>query len=101
MAVNAPASGAWRPGDDPGGRRFATLFTAEPLVLELGGTLSPVEVAYQTWGEPDSGGANAVLVAHALTGDSHAAGPAGPGHRQPGWWDAMIGPGRGIDTERW
>ncbi|MGH9001123.1 MAG: homoserine O-acetyltransferase MetX, partial [Acidimicrobiia bacterium] len=73
-------------------------------------TLSPVEVAYQTWGEPYGGGANAVLVAHALTGDSHAAGsagpghaagPAGPGHQQPGWWDAMIGPGRGIDTDRW
>jgi homoserine O-acetyltransferase len=39
-------------------------------------------------------------VLHALTGDSHAAGPAGPGHRHAGWWDEIIGPGRAIDTDR-
>lgn len=38
---------------------------------------------------------------HALTGDSHLAGPAGPGHPAPGWWDALTGPGRPLDTERW
>ena len=69
--------------------------------MELGGTLSPVVVAYETWGEPDRARDNAVLVAHALTGDSHAAGPAGPGHRFPGWWDHSIGPGKDIDTNRW
>ncbi len=96
-----PATGAWRPGDEPGGRRFVTLFAAPPLALEAGGTLSPVEVAYETWGELNHDRSNAVLVLHALTGDSHAAGPAGSGHRYPGWWDAMIGPGKGIDTDRW
>ena len=96
-----PATGAWRPGDPPGHRRFVTLFEDEPLRLELGGTLSPVAVAYETWGELDRSRSNAVLIAHALTGDSHAAGPAGPGHRYPGWWDHSIGPGKDIDTNRW
>jgi homoserine O-acetyltransferase len=78
-----------------------TLFEDGPLELELGGTLSPVVVAYETWGELDRSKRNAVLIAHALTGDSHAAGPSGPGHRFPGWWDHSIGPGKDIDTNRW
>jgi homoserine O-acetyltransferase/O-succinyltransferase len=98
--VTPPVSGAWRPGDPSGRRRFVTVFTDEPLRLELGGELSPIEVAYETWGELDDTGSNAVLVAHALTGDSHAAGPPGPGHLYQGWWDGVIGPGKGIDTER-
>nr|WP_049806981.1 homoserine O-acetyltransferase [Pseudofrankia inefficax] len=98
-----PASAAWRPGVDPaGGRRFVVL--DRPVELELGGTLPAVTVAYETWGRArrDATGriANAVLVAHALSGDSHAAGPAGPGHPTAGWWDALIGPGRPIDTDR-
>ncbi len=96
-----PATGAWRPGDPPGHRQFVTLFEDEPLRLELGGTLSPVVVAYETWGELDRARSNGVLIAHALTGDSHAAGPAGPGHRFPGWWDHSIGPGKDIDTDEW
>jgi homoserine O-acetyltransferase/O-succinyltransferase len=98
--VTPPVSGAWRPGDPPGRRRLVTVFTDAPLRLELGGELSPIEVAYETWGELDDTGSNAVLVAHALTGDSHAAGPPGPGHLYQGWWDGVIGPGKGIDTER-
>ncbi len=98
-----PATGAWRPGDPPGRRQFVTLFAdaTRPLRLEFGATLSPVAVAYETWGELDRARGNAVLIAHALTGDSHAAGPAGPGHRYPGWWDHSIGPGKDIDTNRW
>jgi homoserine O-acetyltransferase len=84
-----------------GHRQFVTLFEDEQLQLELGGSLSPVVVAYETWGELDRARSNAVLVAHALTGDSHAAGPAGPGHLYPGWWDHSIGPGKDIDTKRW
>ena len=84
---------------------FAELFAHRPLGLELGGTLGgpggPITVAYETWGTLARAADNAVLVLHALTGDSHAAGPAGPGHRAPGWWDPMIGPGRPIDTDRW
>jgi homoserine O-acetyltransferase len=63
--------------------------------------LPAVRVAYETWGELSPRGDNAVLVLHALTGDSHVRGPAGPGHPTPGWWDALVGPGRAQDTDRW
>ncbi|MCC5952859.1 MAG: homoserine O-acetyltransferase [Acidimicrobiia bacterium] len=96
-----PVSGAWQPGDEPGGRRFATVVADRALQLEGGDSLATVTVAYETWGTLDADGANAVLVCHALTGDSHAAGPAGAGHPTPGWWDDLIGPGRAIDTDRW
>jgi homoserine O-acetyltransferase/O-succinyltransferase len=95
------ASGAWRPGDEPGGRRFVSVFDDRPHALEAGGRLEGVQVAYETWGELAPDRSNAVLVVHALTGDSHAAGPAGPGHPQPGWWDPLIGPGAALDTSRY
>src|ERR1700677_3965597 len=66
-----------------------------------GASLSGVTVAYETWCELDPTAANGVLVLHALTGDSHAAGPAGDGHPPPGWWDPLIGPGAPLDTERY
>jgi len=99
----APHPGVWEPGDDPGGRRFARLLGdgTPGLGLEGGGHLPGVTVAYETWGELDPGRDNGVLVLHALTGDSHAAGPAGPGHALAGWWDGMIGPGAPIDTDRY
>lgn len=92
-------TGAWMPGDDSGRRRFATFDNG--VRLEAGGRLAPAQVAYETWGALDDRAANAVLVLHALTGDSHAAGPAGPGHVQAGWWDGVVGPGLAIDTDRW
>lgn len=58
-------------------------------------------MAFETWGRLAPDGSNAVLVLHALTGDSHAAGPAGPGHPTAGWWDGLIGPGLALDTDRW
>ncbi len=70
-------------------------------MLEAGGRLADITVAYETWGELDETRGNTLLVLHALTGDSHAAGPAGPGHPQPGWWSAVIGPGLAIDTNRY
>ncbi|HEY7104918.1 MAG TPA: homoserine O-acetyltransferase [Acidimicrobiia bacterium] len=93
-----PVTGAWRPGDEPGRRQFAIV--GGELPLEAGDSLPSLTVAYETWGTLAPDGANAVLVLHALTGDSHAAGPAAPGHRHPGWWDGMIGPGAPIDTDR-
>lgn len=63
-----------------------------PLDLELGGRLDAVTVAYRTWGQLNDQGSNAVLVLHALTGDSQSAGPGG-------WWSPLIGPGRAIDTD--
>ncbi|MFD5038531.1 homoserine O-acetyltransferase [Streptomyces sp. NPDC058377] len=94
-----PASGGRRKGDPPGRRSWVEL--GEPLGLESGATLPGVRLAYETWGRRAPDGSNAVLVLHALTGDSHAAGPAGPGHPSAGWWDALIGPGRALDTDRW
>jgi homoserine O-acetyltransferase/O-succinyltransferase len=63
--------------------------------------LPAVRVAYETWGTLSPARDNAVLVLHALTGDSHLTGPAGPAHPAPGWWGAMVGPGRPLDTDRW
>jgi len=88
-------TGAWREGDPPGARLFAEV---GDIALDSGETLPDVRLAYETWGTFD--GSNAVLVLHALTGDSHVAGPAGPGHVTPGWWDGLVGPGRPVDTDR-
>ncbi|MFE4648642.1 homoserine O-acetyltransferase [Streptomyces sp. NPDC056707] len=94
-----PATGGWQEGDPPGRRSWVTL--RRPTALESGGSLPGVRLAYETWGSLAADGANAVLVLHALTGDSHVAGPAGPGHPTTGWWDALIGPGGALDTDRW
>jgi homoserine O-acetyltransferase len=93
-----PASAAWRPGDPVGRRQFCDI---GPLSLEAGGLLPDVRIAYETWGTLAPSGDNAVLVLHALTGDSHVTGDAGPGHPTAGWWDSLVGPGRPIDTNRW
>ena len=73
----------------------------EPMKLESGVTLGPITIAYETYGNlaPDKG--NVVLVAHALTGDAHAAGYYSDADAKPGWWDIMIGPGKGIDTDKY
>ncbi|MFJ9732634.1 homoserine O-acetyltransferase [Streptomyces sp. NPDC101171] len=94
-----PASGAWREGDPPGRRQWYERDT--PIPLEVGGELPGVRLAFETWGRPAPDRSNAVLVLHALTGDSHVVGPAEPGHPTPGWWDGLIGPGRALDTDRW
>ncbi len=99
--THLPATGAWRPGDPPGRRQFAHLATDRPFVLEGGGILRDITVAYETWGALDAAGANAVLVCHALTGDSHVAGGVCPGHPGVGWWDGLVGPGRALDTDRY
>ncbi len=96
-----PATGAWQPGDPPGRRRFLDLPPGRPFALEGGGLLPSVTLAYETWGELDDTADNAILVCHALTGDSHAAGALVPGHPTPGWWDRLIGPGRALDTDRY
>ncbi|MEU0054116.1 homoserine O-acetyltransferase [Streptomyces sp. NPDC006184] len=94
-----PATGAWREGDPPGRRQWYVRGT--PLPLEAGGELPDVRLAFETWGRLAPDRSNAVLVLHALTGDSHVAGPAEPGHPAPGWWDGLVGPGRALDTDRW
>ena len=96
-----PVTGAWSPGGPVGDRRFVEINGARPFALEWGGSLPQVRVAYETWGELDAGASNAVLVCHALTGDSHAAGASGGPHPTPGWWDETIGPGKAVDTDRY
>ena len=92
----------WRPGDDVGRRHFATVFgDGHELTLESGAGLDSVTVAYETWGRLNESASNAVLVLHALTGDSHAAGFADSVHPTPGWWDGVIGPGLAVNTDRY
>lgn len=101
MSAALPVTGAWRPGDAPGQRRFFTFPHDRPFALDTGTTLQDVTIAYETWGRLDATASNAILVCHAWTGDSHAAGPAGHGHPSPGWWDDIIGPGKPLDTDRY
>ena len=90
-------SGGWVEGDPVGARQFLDI---GPLDLQRGGALPAVRIAYQTWGTlaPDAG--NAVLVQHALTGDSHVVGTVGPGQPTPGWWNGLIADGAPLDPAR-
>jgi homoserine O-acetyltransferase len=68
------------------------------LQLDAGGALPEVELAYETWGTLNADASNAVLIQHALTGDTHVA----QGHGdEPGWWDPLVGPGKPVDTEKY
>ncbi len=96
-----PVTGAWLPGDEPGRRQFFTFATDRRFALDSGTTLTDVVVAYETWGRLDADASNAVLICHAWTGDSHAAGHAGHGHPTAGWWDDTVGPGKPIDTDKY
>ncbi|MCK5834098.1 MAG: homoserine O-acetyltransferase [Lentisphaeria bacterium] len=71
------------------------------LKLASGSTLSPVTIAYETYGELNSKKDNAILVIHALTGTAHCAGKNHESDEKPGWWDEMIGPGKHIDTDKY
>jgi len=93
-----PASGGWQDGDPVGDRKFTSRFDLE---LEAGGKLSSAVIAYESWGELNPNKSNAVLVLHALTGDSHTVGPASDAHPTNGWWDDLIGPGKAIDTNKY
>ena len=70
------------------------------LLLEGGQKLGSITLAYETYGELNSDKSNAVLIAHALSGDAHAAGYH-EGEKDPGWWDSMIGPGKAFDTSKY
>ncbi len=71
----------------------------ESLTLDSGERIEPVTVAYETYGTLNQNKTNAILILHALSGDAHAAGYY-PGDSRPGWWETMIGPGKGFDTNR-
>lgn len=74
---------------------------SDSLKLVSGKTLSPIDVAYETYGQLNSACDNAVLICHALSGSAHAAGFNSPEDKKPGWWDIMIGPGKAIDTNKY
>jgi homoserine O-acetyltransferase len=71
------------------------------LELECGKALAPIDVAYETYGELNEAQDNAILICHALSGDAHVAGRNSPEDKKPGWWDDMVGPGKGIDTNKY
>jgi homoserine O-acetyltransferase len=71
-----------------------------PLKMDAGVSLSPVTIAYQTYGDLNANKSNAILVCHALTGDQHVANEH-PITGKAGWWHTMVGPGRPIDTNRY
>jgi len=93
-----PATGAWRDGDPSGDRQFAPLPT---LKLGSGRELASARIAFESWGTLNDDKSNAVLVLHALTGDSHVVGAASKAHPTEGWWSEIIGPGLALDTDRW
>ena len=82
-STDLPVTGAWLPGDPPGNRQFFTLDRPHSFELEGGGALREVTVAYETWGQLAADGSNAVLVCHALTGDSHVSGEGRPRPSHP------------------
>ncbi|MBW2429180.1 MAG: homoserine O-acetyltransferase [Deltaproteobacteria bacterium] len=83
-------------------KKFFTF--AEPpheMVLESGARLGPITLAYETCGTLNEDKSNVILILHALSGDSHVAGYYKTDDEKPGWWDNMVGPGKGIDTNRY
>lgn len=75
-------------------------FTLDAIKLENAECFGPLTLAYETYGALNKDKSNAILILHALSGDAHAAG-IHAGQDDPGWWDAMIGPGRAFDTDRY
>ncbi|MGP9682154.1 homoserine O-acetyltransferase MetX [Brachybacterium sp. AOP3-A1-3] len=94
----AASTGAWTTAHGAGDRKFMSIGSLE---LESGTVLQDVTMAYETWGALDADGGNAILVLHALTGDSHVRGGVSAAHPSPGWWEDVVGPGLPIDTDRW
>ncbi len=71
------------------------------LLLECGKTLKNLEITYETYGHLNSNASNAILICHALSGNHHAAGFYKDKNERPGWWDALIGPNKAIDTDKY
>jgi len=77
---------------------------AEPpdtMILESNARLGPITIAYETLGSLNGDKSNVILILHALSGDSHVAGYYSEADQKPGWWEIMVGPGKGIDTDKY
>lgn len=96
MSNSAPA---WQDEANEPTSKVAFLDPAGGLKMECGLNLSPLQIAYQTYGRLNDDRSNAVLICHALTGDQHVAN-VHPLTKKSGWWSVMVGPGRPIDTDR-
>ncbi|MCL6548533.1 MAG: alpha/beta fold hydrolase, partial [Alicyclobacillus sp.] len=96
MAVREPRHRFVQLAADPDWQHTSGVLRLERFTFESGATLPYVDLAFETWGQLNARGDNAVVVCHALTGDAHA----GPGREGPGWWSDLIGPGRTLDSER-
>ncbi len=83
-------------------KKLAFTFAQPPdsMTLACDATIGPVTIAYETCGHLNADRTNAVLILHALSGDAHVAGTYTDSDDKPGWWDCMVGPGKGIDTDR-
>ncbi|HIJ71502.1 MAG TPA: homoserine O-acetyltransferase [Planctomycetes bacterium] len=80
---------------------FRIIEPDKPLKLQCGKSLAPIDVAYETYGKLNEAGDNAILICHALSGNAHVAGYNNPDETKAGWWDAMVGPGKPIDTNKY
>ncbi|ABI55693.1 homoserine O-succinyltransferase MetX [Alkalilimnicola ehrlichii MLHE-1] len=88
------------PADSVGIVEQHSLHFDEPLPLDCGRSLPAYDLVYETYGELNAERSNAILICHALSGSHHAAGYHSEEDRKPGWWEACVGPGKPIDTDR-
>lgn len=88
------------PADSVGLVAPQTHHFTQPLLLACGKTLDEYQLVYETYGQLNAAKSNAVLICHALSGHHHAAGYHSMDDKRPGWWDAYIGPGKPIDTNK-
>lgn len=82
-------------------KSYAFAHPPHEMILESGAKLGPITLAYETCGTLNASKDNAILILHALSGDSHVAGYYSNDDPKPGWWDIMVGPGKGIDTNKY
>ncbi|MCI5145043.1 MAG: homoserine O-acetyltransferase [Candidatus Electrothrix sp. AR3] len=75
----------------------------ELMPIECGAKFGPITLAYETYGRLETNKDNVILVLHAFSGDSHVASHEEGGEKaeEPGWWEFMVGPGKGIDTKKY
>jgi homoserine O-acetyltransferase len=80
---------------------FTFAVPPDTMLLESNASLGPITIAYETLGSLNEDRSNVILILHALSGDSHVAGYYSEDDQKPGWWEIMVGPGKGIDTDKY